>query len=190
MKIGKDIVYISYEEMIEFLKQKHVVPHQTVSKRKQAWAVACINGVTRIIAGKKEIKKAIDRFKIGEKITQIKITKVVLVKGDPACQGKISGHVKIVNNIDELDKIKQGDIIVTHMTTPDYTPVFNKLGGIVTDDGGITCHAAIISREFNIPCVVGTGNATQVFRDNDLIEIDAYKGTVKLLDRALYSVVQ
>ena len=189
MKIGKDIIFISYEEMIDFLKNNKSFPESILNKRKKAWAVTCINGNIQIIAGKKEIQKAIDKYEIDEKLIQIKITKVFSVIGNPACQGKISGHVKIVKNVDELYKIKQGDVIITSMTTPDYMPIFRKLGGIVTDDGGITCHAAIISREFNIPCIVGTGNATQVFKDNDLVEVDAYKGKVKLLDRLPYSVL-
>lgn len=189
MRIGKDIFYISYEEMIDFLKNNKSFPESILSKRKKAWAVTCINGNIQIIAGKKEIQKAINKYGIGEKFTQTKITKVFSAIGNSACQGKISGHVKIVKNVDELYKIKQGDVIVTSMTTPDYMPIFRKLGGIVTDDGGITCHAAIISREFNIPCIVGTGNATQVFKDNDLVEVDAYKGKVKLLDRLPYSAL-
>lgn len=182
MRIDQDIFYISFEEMINFLKNGKLISKTILNKRKKAWAVACINGKIQIITGKKEVQKAIDKYEIGEKLIQTKITKVFSVTGNPACQGKISGLVKIVKNVDELYKIKQGDVIVTPMTTPDYIPVFRKLSGIVTDDGGITCHAAIISREFSIPCIVGTGNATQVFKDNDLVEVDAYKGIVKLLD--------
>ncbi len=74
--------------------------------------------------------------------------------------------VKLVLDIDELDKIKDGDIMVTTMTTPDMVPAMRRASGIVTDEGGVTCHASIISRELGIPCVVGTGNATATLKEN------------------------
>lgn len=79
-----------------------------------------------------------------------------------------SGKVKIVFDIDELDKIKDGDIMVTTMTTPDMVPAMRRASGIVTDEGGVTCHASIISRELGIPCVVGTGDATATLEENSV----------------------
>ena len=67
------------------------------------------------------------------------------------------------------------------MTTPDYVLVMKKVAAIVTDEGGVTCHAAIVSREFNIPCIVGTSNATKVFNDGDLVEVDANTGIAKIV---------
>ena len=80
----------------------------------------------------------------------------VLVRGLGASPGMASGNVKVVFDIDELDKIKDGDIMVTTMTTPDMVPAMRRASGIVTDEGGVTCHASIISRELGIPCIVGT----------------------------------
>ncbi|RBQ22353.1 Phosphoenolpyruvate synthase [Candidatus Methanobinarius endosymbioticus] len=102
----------------------------------------------------------------------------VLVKGLGASPGMASGSVKIINKIDELDKIKDGDIMVTTMTTPDMVPAMKRSSGIITDEGGITCHAAIISRELGIPCVVGTGNATEILKENNKVTIDGKKGLV------------
>ena len=89
-----------------------------------------------------------------------------------------SGCVKIVFDIDELDKIKDGDIMVTTMTTPDMVPAMRRASGIVTDEGGVTCHASIISRELGIPCVVGTGNATATLVENNGVTLDGKKGLV------------
>ena len=102
----------------------------------------------------------------------------VLVRGLGASPGMASGKVKIVLDIDELDKIKDGDIMVTTMTTPDMVPAMRRASGIVTDEGGVTCHASIISRELGIPCVVGTGNATTTLVENDGVTLDGKKGLV------------
>ncbi len=102
----------------------------------------------------------------------------VLVRGLGASPGIASGNVKIVLDIDELDKIKDGDIMVTTMTTPDMVPAMRRASGIVTDEGGVTCHASIISRELGIPCVVGTGDATTTLTENTGVTLDGKKGLV------------
>ncbi len=102
----------------------------------------------------------------------------VLVRGLGASPGMASGKVKIILDIDELDKIKDGDIMVTTMTTPDMVPAMRRASGIVTDEGGVTCHASIISRELGIPCVVGTGDATSTLEENSGVTLDGKKGLV------------
>ena len=102
----------------------------------------------------------------------------VLVRGLGASPGMASGKVKIVLDIDELDKIQDGDIMVTTMTTPDMVPAMRRASGIVTDEGGVTCHASIISRELGIPCVVGTGDATATLKEDTGVTLDGKKGLV------------
>ena len=75
--------------------------------------------------------------------------------------------------------MNKGDVLVSHATNPNLLPAMGMAAAIVTDIGGLTCHAAIVSREFRIPCIVGTKIATQVLQDNDLVEVDAEKGVVK-----------
>ena len=104
--------------------------------------------------------------------------KNVIVKGLGASPGTASGKVKIILDIDELDKIKDGDIMVTTMTTPDMVPAMRRASGIITDEGGVTCHASIISRELGIPCVVGTGSATTTLKENVGVTLDGKKGLV------------
>ena len=120
--------------------------------------------------GKEKKKEA---KKIGEEIEA-----KILLKGIGASPGVASGKVKILYDIEEIDKIKEGDILVTKMTTPDMVPAMKKASAIVTDDGGLTCHAAIISRELGTPCVVGTQKATEVLKDNMIITVDGEKGIV------------
>ena len=102
----------------------------------------------------------------------------VLIKGLGASPGLASGTVKVILSLDELDKVQEGDVMVTTMTTPDMVPAMKRANGIVTDEGGVTCHAAIISRELGIPCVVGTGDATTTLKENDEVTADGKKGLV------------
>jgi pyruvate,water dikinase len=102
-----------------------------------------------------------------------------LVKGLGASPGVVSGPVKIVEKIDQLDKVAEGDIIVTEMTMPDMVPAMKRAVGIVTDEGGMTSHAAIVSRELGVPAVVGTGSATRQLQDGQRITMDGDKGTIQ-----------
>jgi phosphohistidine swiveling domain-containing protein len=98
-------------------------------------------------------------------------------------KGKVRGTVKIVYAKKDFKKFNQGDVLVTINSNPFLMPVIKKCSAIVADEGGITCHAAIISRELKIPCIIGTKIATKVFKDGDLVEVDANKGIVKLIKR-------
>ncbi|HIE14156.1 TPA: phosphoenolpyruvate synthase, partial [Candidatus Bathyarchaeota archaeon] len=105
--------------------------------------------------------------------------RVVVVRGLPASPGIYGGTAKVVLTTEEADKlIKKGDILVTKMTNPDWVPYMRVAGAIVTDDGGMTCHAAIVSRELGIPCIVGTGNATQELETGKDYTVDAKTGVV------------
>ncbi|MFH1159548.1 MAG: PEP-utilizing enzyme [bacterium] len=103
------------------------------------------------------------------------------IKGMIVCRGKVRGKVTILHNDSELEKVNEGDILVTSMTTPDYIPAMRKAAAFVTDEGGVTCHAAIVARELKKPCIVGTKKATQLLKDGDLVEVDADMGYVRIL---------
>lgn len=103
------------------------------------------------------------------------------VTGVCACVGHVTGTARVVRNAHEVAVFNKGDILIANQTTPEYVPLMKKASAIVTDQGGITAHAAIISRELNIPCVIGTKSATKVFKDGDRVEVDATKGVVKKL---------
>lgn len=108
-----------------------------------------------------------------------------LVIGQTGSKGKSEGKVKIVH-ISALENnnyiFEHGDVLVCTMTSPDYVPLMKKASAIVTDQGGILSHAAIIARELNIPCIVGTGNATEALKDGDLVEVNADEGIVKKIE--------
>ncbi len=102
----------------------------------------------------------------------------VILKGIAASMGISSGAVNIIHSHAEIEKIKKGDVLVTEMTTPDFVPAMRKASAIVTDTGGRTCHAAIVSRELGIPCVVGCGTATHDLKKGQVITVDGKKGLV------------
>ncbi|MGB9979038.1 phosphoenolpyruvate synthase [Methanobacterium sp.] len=104
--------------------------------------------------------------------------RTIITKGLGASPGMASGTVKIIKDTDELDKVGSGDILVTVMTTPDMVPAMKRANGIITDEGGVTCHAAIVSRELGISCVVGTGDATKILKENEMVTLDGNKGIV------------
>ena len=106
------------------------------------------------------------------------ITAPVIVSGAPASPGIASGPVKIVADATHIYKVIDGDVLVAEMTTPDFVPAMKRASAIVTDRGGRTAHAAIVSRELGIPCVVGTGNAMSVLKDGQVITVDGSKGKV------------
>lgn len=83
----------------------------------------------------------------------------------------------------DMKKIVKGDILVTEMTSPDMVPAMKKSAAIITDVGGLLCHAAIVSRELKKPCIIGTKNATKILKDGDLVEVDANQGIVRIIEQ-------
>ncbi len=105
------------------------------------------------------------------------------IRGNIVSRGKTRGRVKLVINKSDLARVKNGHILVSNFTTPEYIPAMKKAAAIITDDGGITCHAAIVARELSKPCVVGTKNATRLLEDGDLVEVDASQGIVRIIKK-------
>ena len=101
-----------------------------------------------------------------------------LVSGLGAAPGVASGRVRVVAALKDAGQLGEGDVLVAHMTAPDWVPLMRRAAAIVTDSGGMTCHAAIVSRELGIPCIVGTGDATSKLRDGEPVTVDATHGTV------------
>lgn len=103
------------------------------------------------------------------------------LKGMTACKGKAKGIAKVIIKNSEFKKFKKGDILVTTMTRPEFIPLIKIAAAIITEEGGLTSHAAIVSREFNTPCIVGAKNVTQLLQSGDLVEVDADKETIKIV---------
>ncbi len=130
--------------------------------------------------GKKTEKKKADEEETEEEEETMEASGSgkTLVSGLPASPGIGSGKVVQIEDISELDKVKKGNILVTVMTNPDMVPAMKRAAGIVTDEGGMTCHAAIVSRELGVPCIVGTTNATEVLEEGMEVTVDGKVGVV------------
>ena len=107
------------------------------------------------------------------------LSDIYQVKGQPIFKGIVRGKAKIILLRKDYAKVENGDIIVSFNTNPTSVPFLEKASALVTNEGGMLCHAAIVAREMNIPCVIGTKNATKIFKDGDMIEVDANKGIVR-----------
>ena len=108
-------------------------------------------------------------------------TNVDKLEGNPTFKGVVKGKVKVIMGSKEFNKMEEGDVLVCSMTDPNYLPVMKKAAAIVTDIGGILCHAAIVSRELRKPCIINTKIATKVFKDGDVVEVDANRGVIRKL---------
>lgn len=149
---------------------------KTIRDRQRASGILMMNGRWNILGGNKLSKL--------EKLFQKVPKQPRELKGFVAYPGKVRGRVVIVKagNVDiSKIKIKRGSILVASMTTTNMVPLVKKAAAIVTDEGGLLCHASIISRELKIPCIIGTKFATKVLHYDDLVEVDANNGVVKIL---------
>uniref|UniRef100_A0A7J2TJA0 Probable phosphoenolpyruvate synthase n=1 Tax=Archaeoglobus fulgidus TaxID=2234 RepID=A0A7J2TJA0_ARCFL len=170
---GKERV-LSDEEIERLVNFGEIIEEHYGKPQDIEWAIE--NGEIYIVQSRpittiKEIKEAKEeKFEVGK----------ILLKGLGASPGIASGNVKIVRDAKEIAKVEQGDVLVAVMTTPDMVPAMKRASAIVTDEGGMTCHAAIVSRELGVPAVVGTKNATKVLKDGMLVTVDGEKGLVYL----------
>ena len=172
------IEFILPPEVDEILKGRKTINDLPLEKRKKAYVTYFNTGEEIVITQGEEAERIFkENIKQPEERTEI--------RGQVASRGKCIGKVRIVMPGDtemlmrDIKNFQQGEIMVTSMTQPNMVPMVQKAAGIVADEGGITSHAAIIAREFKIPCIVGCLDSTRILKNGDLIEVDADKGTVK-----------
>lgn len=181
LKISQEeIKLLSFDEISDALvgKISQQKVKELIKDRQKGWAILVKNGKLKTICGVKEIIEVMERHQIIAPTSAMQR----VVRGTVACRGKVIGKARIVTSLSDINKVQKGDVLIAKMTTPDYMIAINKAVAIVTDEGGITCHAAIVSREFNIPCITSTKNATQILSDNDLVEVDAENGVVRIIE--------
>ena len=172
-----ELVYLTLWEIKDALLGKVEISKVQIKKRLESFAYIKVNSRLEIITDKNILKQLLkDKTK---KTTK----KINVIKGSVASKGKARGTVKVVIHPTQITKVEKGDVLVAPMTSPDFVLGMLKVVAIVTDHGGITSHAAIVSRELGVPCIVGTKIATQVLRDGDFVEVDAEKGIVTKVAR-------
>lgn len=180
----EDLYNLSYTEVIDWFVYGKILSKNEINERKRnGFALIIKKGKLEVISGKADIQKVIEREGILGPFETI-LAKPFF-KGLSASRGVAMGVARVLEDASGISEFKEGEIIVTYMTTMEFTPIFRKAKAVVTDEGGMSCHAAIISREFKIPCIVGSKIATRVIKTGDKIEVDANKGIVKIIKEKL-----
>ena len=133
---------------------------------------------------KEKIRRRNEKFPLAEKVWEASKLLVFdsrgdVLKGVSGSPGTVVGKVRIICKPEEFYKMQKGDVLVCHLTDPEWTPLFKLASAVVADTGSALSHAAIVAREFNIPAVLGVGFATAKFKDGDLITVDGNKGEVR-----------
>lgn len=164
---------ISFNDM-KFILPPELENHDLtkIDKRKNGFLIIMTAKSEEIFIGEKA-------FEMNKKMYPSDSTGKDFLQGITACLGKTKGRVKVIMDESDFSKFKEKEILVTSMTRPEFVPLMKKAAGIVTDEGGITCHAAVVSRELKKPCLIATKTATKIFRDGDLVELDTEKGIIR-----------
>ncbi|WP_334058334.1 phosphoenolpyruvate synthase [Alteromonas sp. S005] len=163
------------EEVMELAKQAQIIEQHYKRPMDIEWAKDGADGKLYIVQARpetvrsREDSQSIERF-------QLKGQSNIVVEGRAIGHKIGAGVAKVLDSIEEMDKIQAGDVLVTDMTDPDWEPIMKKASAIVTNRGGRTCHAAIIARELGIPAVVGCGNATDIIKNGDKITVSCAEG--------------
>lgn len=172
--------YLTKNEILMLADKPGSVDCEQIRKRRSGYIIFNDELITDMsfaqYCQKHELDNPEDREVVGES---------EVVKGQMAYAGNARGKVRIVNRKEDLGKVQKGDILVTTMTNTTYLLAMKKAAAIITDEGGVICHAAIVAREMKKPCLVGTKTATRILHDGDEVEIDGRQGTFRKINKSL-----
>lgn len=166
---------LSNEELVELAKQALIIEKHYGHAMDIEWAKDGDSGKLFIVQARPETVKSRESQNVMERY-------ILKEKGDVICEGRSigqrigAGTVRVVNSIHEMDKVQEGDVLVSDMTDPDWEPVMKRAAAIITNRGGRTCHAAIIARELGVPAIVGCGNATELLTDGQAVTVSCAEG--------------
>lgn len=172
----EDSVNMLDEEIVEFLETNKLP--QNLQSRKINHAIIYENDKLVVLTKTEDI----ENVKI-ERLGETEKKDITEIRGMAASRGVAKGIVRVIRTPQDLSKLKAGEVLVAHHTTPDYVVGMGKASAIVTDEGGITSHAAIVSREMGIPCITSTHIGSSALKTGDFIEVDAINGVVKIIER-------
>lgn len=167
---GGLIEFLFADELRKYIKSGNLPSQKVLAERKKLCGLYFSYGHYYFLNG--------EQVKLFEKLFADKNTSGNTLKGASAVKGKVSGRARVVLDPKKAKHFNIGDILVTSMTYLEFLPLIKKCGAIVTDGGGVLCHAAIVARELKKPCVINTQVATQTLKDGDLVEVDANQGIV------------
>ncbi len=197
---AEDVFFLTYHELVEVLgdlardEEIGTYHHQTlvpplVQERREAWEQAAVSDAPLTVGNVPQTMTdpiAIKVFGIIDEVLHPKGEKEVVerLEGFPGSAGVVEGPARVILSFEEFPALESGEILVCPYTSTAWTPLFLKIAGVVTDTGGMLTHAAIAAREYGLPAVVGTWNATNSIRNGDLVRVDGSAGVVEILRRA------
>jgi len=168
-----EVASLTNHEISKYLKAEKKFPKSIVQQRNKAYLLIQSGNRAKIYSGQQALDKA--KLELQEK----RLQKTREIRGIVGSGGFAKGRAKIVYTNKDLKKVQKGDIIVAAMTRQDFVTAIRKAKALVTDEGSVTAHAAIIARELKMPCIVATKIATKIFKDGDMVEVDAERGVVR-----------
>ncbi len=174
-KADRNQFALTNEELHELAKQALIIEKHYGHAMDIEWAKDGDSGKLFIVQARPETVKSRENHNVMERY-------ILKEKGDVICEGRSigqrigAGKVRVVNSVHEMDKVQDGDVLVSDMTDPDWEPVMKRASAIVTNRGGRTCHAAIIARELGVPAIVGCGNATDLLTDGQEVTVSCAEG--------------
>lgn len=170
-----DLAYYSASEWLNVVEQNKRIPQNVLAQRKRYFVLKAHGRDSKIFYGQHARRLAKPLFSLHQQKHGNVIHGIVVSRG----RGKIQGTVHVLASPRQANTMRNGDILVAAMTSPDYIHAMRKAAAVVTDTGGLMSHAAVVSRELGIPCIVGTKIATKVLHDGDMVEVDAEHGTIR-----------
>lgn len=172
----KYLKYLSFDEVDQVLRG--LISASTLKHRRESGMLVMIEeGGYQVIEGDEADSVRQDL----ESLLLKKSERGQVISGQTASQGHAKGVARVIMKHEQFQDFRKGEVLVTSMTRPEFLPLMKKAAAIVTNEGGITSHAAIVSRELGKPCVIGTKNATELINDGDLVEVRGNHGTVRIM---------
>ena len=181
---AEEIRYLTCLEILGYITDSKSLPDKGMldSRKEMFFAHYYPVGQEIYLSGEKAVRE-VQKLKLFQEI-DARVEQVSEFFGQVAYKGKVTGKAVLVFKREDMRKFNDGEIIVSPMTEPGYIPIMKKAAAFVTDEGGMLCHAAIVAREMKKPCIIGTKIATKILKDGDVVEVDANRGIIKIIEKA------
>lgn len=176
----EELIHCVPQEIAAKLRGEDIDLDKIIKERQKGYLMFLVSGGPATILTGNDVAEYVNKHPV---LAKQSLKEVKQLEGTTAFAGRVVGTVRVVKDAQDLHKVKAGDVLVAVMTFPHFIVAMERAAAFVTDEGGILCHAAIVSREMKKPCVIGTKIATKVFQDGEMVEVDAENAIVKKYER-------
>lgn len=176
-KVSKNhLHYYVFKDLLKLIKSSKKLSDKEINKRLKYFAIIWQGQDGTVYLAGNKAKSVYDMYQAASNLKNVK-----QIRGEAVSSGVVKGKVRVILSARDINTLRKGEILVTTMTSPDFVVGMKKAKAVITDVGGITSHAAIVSRELDIPCVVGTHHATKFFKNGDMVEVNGLTGEISKL---------